>query len=308
MRWGVIVVVTLLAGSATAQEGGRCAGLWAGLTGWVPVTTPVTGRLGTGPEGTCEVLDIAIDLPESSSPDIRADRLRLSGSALGWLQDPATPPERLELAIEGLRFVVQTGDAQLDYLMAAQAQAAPIAAAALLTWSPDSRTLAVERFEIDFPGANRFSLTLRAKGVDLSSTGAAQMSLASFAVTEMGLAVQSHGLFEGYLLLALGSFLLPLEGDMQAAEARLKAQAAAGIAGLPTAVLGEDSKAALLALVEELPNPSGTLTLTLRSEAGIGPSRLTSYVIRGLPESVADVVPLFDGVVMAAGWTHEKTP
>ncbi|TAG20610.1 MAG: hypothetical protein EAZ40_09625 [Rhodobacterales bacterium] len=287
-----------------------CAAVWADLSAALGSLGPVSGTLATtdAPDEGCAIDDVKVDLAGTYTPDILADRLVLRGPALAWVQDGATSPDRLEARIDGLRFVVQTGHAQMDYLMAAQAGAGRIGVDLALAWAADSRSLAVERLEIDFPGENRVALTARATGVDLSTSGAAQMSVTSFAVTEVDLTVQSHGLFESYVLMALGPTLLPLEGDMQAAERDLKAAAGAAIAALPATSFPPASKAALHAVLAELPNPSGTLTLAMRSDAGIGPARLMGYAMTGVPDSIAGLAPLLDGVTFDIGWSHASTP
>ncbi len=287
-----------------------CAGVWEDLAAALGALGPANGTLAatTAPDEGCVIEAVKIDLEGTYTPDILADRLTLRGPALAWVQDGATSPDRLEARIDGLRFVVQTGNAQMDYLMAAQAGAGRIGVDLALAWAADSRRLAVERLEIDFPGANRVALTALATGVDLSSAGAAQMSVTSFAVTEVDLTVQSHGLFESYLLMAVGPALMPLEGDMQAAERDLKAAAGAAIAALPGASFPPASKAALQAVLSELPNPLGTLTVAMRSDAGIGPARLMGYAMTGVPDSIAGLAPVLDGVTFDIGWSHASTP
>jgi hypothetical protein len=294
--------------AAQAQTPGLCAAVWDQLSTALDQIGPTTGTLAASDGKACVIENLRIDSPATYSPDFIVDRLTLSGAALDWWQDGTTPPDRLDLGIDGLRFVVQTGNPQMDYLMAAQANAGGIAVKGALVWSAEARTLAVEKLDIDFPGENRVTLTATAKGVDLSSTGAAQISATSFAVTAVDLTVQSHGLFESYILMMIGPALLPYEGDMQAAEQKLKADAVGAIAVLPDAVVSPASKAALGVLVEEMPNPSGTLTLALRSAAGIGPARLMGYAVTGVPASMDALAPLLDGLTVDIGWTHAPTP
>ncbi|NJS40417.1 MAG: hypothetical protein HC783_17025 [Rhodobacteraceae bacterium] len=207
------LLALFVAGSpAAAQTQGDpafCAAVWEDLAAALGYLGPASGSLVVtdAPDEGCAIDDVKIDLEGTYTPDILADRLTLRGPALAWVQDRSTRPDRLEMQIDGLRFVVQTGIAQMDYLMAAQAGAGRIGVDLALAWAADSRRLAVERLEIYFPGANRVALTALATGVDLSSAGAAQMSVTSFAVTELDLTVQSHGLFESYLLMGLGTAL-----------------------------------------------------------------------------------------------------
>lgn len=116
--------------------------------------------------------------------------------------------------------------------------------------------------------------------------------------------METHGLFEDYLLMALGSALLPPEGDREAAVRGVRADLSERIDDLPSKSVSKNSKAALRAMVAELPNPSGTLALSLRADPGIGPARVAGYAVTGVPELPADLWPLFQGVTLDVVWTH----
>jgi hypothetical protein len=293
-----------LAGPVWAERtaiGPDCNAVWTSLA----TSFPLRGAVAPPDGEWCVFADVVLDMPGTYVPDWHAEKLRLRGAALTWAVDRSLPPDRLELAVEGLRLVVQTGDPQMDYLFAAQARPNRIGVQAALAWDGAARTLTVERLEIDFPGENLVSLTALVNGVDLSSEGAMQMSATGFAVTEADLMIQTHGLFEWYVLMAFGPMVLPREGDMAAAMARVRADLVTGIAALPDATFPQASKAALAALAGELPNPSGILTLSLRSAAGVGPARLMGYAMTGVPHTMAEAGPLFDGVTVNIGWSHE---
>lgn len=134
------------------------------------------------------------------------------------------------------------------------------------------------------------------------------MSATSFALTEFDARITTHGLFESYALMALGPDLLPSVGDMDAAAEGIRADLLAGVHDLPGTSFSDASKAALVALIGELPNPSGDLELSLRSEPGIGPVRFGGYAVAGVPETLAEAAALFQGVVVDVGWTHVDAP
>lgn len=305
IRAGALLV--LLAGPVAAETG-LCETAWArvaeGLGGFGTVTAT-----GVAQEGDwCVVLAPVLDVDGQYVPDWRMDRLRFRGAALGWIADGSSMPEGLEIAVEGLRLAVQTGNAQVDWLLAAQARPNGIDAEAALAWDPVAKVLRLERLSLDFPGENRVEASAVVTGVDLSSTGAMQMSLASFALTEAELRVQTHGLFEGYALMALGSALLPPEGDMDAAAEGLRAEVLAAISDLPGTSFSDASKAALRVLVGELPNPAGDLAVAVKAEPGIGPVRFGGYAVTGVPATVAAAAPVFEGVKVDVGWTHADAP
>lgn len=309
IRAGLLVL--LLAGPATAQGlAGQalCAAAWAKLGGGLSAPGPVTAASVTTEGDWCLVEAPVLDLQGQYLPDWHIDRLRFRGAALGWIAEGLGAPEGLEIAVEGLRLVVETGNAQMDWLFAAQARPNAIDAEAALSWDGGSRVLRLERLSVDFPGENLVELSARVEGVDLSSTGAAQMSAGSFSVTEADLRVTTQGLFEWYLLMALGPSFLPPEGDMEAAAEGLRSEMRAAVAELPGTMVSEASKAALVALIGDLPNPSGELVLALRANPGIGPARLAGPALTGVPRTVAEAAPLFQGVRVDVGWTRVDAP
>ena len=306
MKLGVGLAVMLLAGPVAAEP---CGDLWRAVVQAAPVV--MSGTVATEGEW-CVIGDVVLDMPGEYAPDWHADRLRIRGGALPWLAALATTgagggavPDRLEMAVEGLRLVVRTGDAQMDYLFAAQARASTINGALALAWDAPERVLRLEALTVDFPGENALAISGVVRGVDLSSTGAMQMSATGFAVTEVDLSLVMNGFVEWYLLLPLGQALLPLEGDMELEVSELKTQVAQAIGGLPGASFSDKTKGAMMAFVRVLPNPAGTLTVALRSEAGVGPARALGYVMTGIPRSTAEAAPAFDGVVIEVEWQDD---
>jgi hypothetical protein len=292
-----------LASPVQAQD--LCAAVWDRLVLGAAILVPVSGTV-RADGAACEVSGVEIDMPGDYTPVWVIERLRLSGGALGWIAGAGGTPDRLEIAVEGLSFQLRTGMADLDYIHAAQARANPTRLTAALEWQADARRLVLERLEVDLPGDNAITLTAAVEGVDLSSAGAMQMSLTGAALREADLTVQSHGFFEFYLLPWLGNGLLPLEGDVEAAAAALQARATEVVAGLPGAQFPGDSRAALAALIAELPNPAGTLTLSFRADPGFGAARFAGYAGQPLPATLEAAAPLLQGVTVGIGWTHEE--
>lgn len=305
-----LAALLALGGPAVAQSLGGpalCRAVWDDLTAGAAEVAILTGTVAGAEGGACVIEDVRLDLPGEYVPDWQAARLRLSGAALPWLVGEPVTPDRLEIGIEGLHLVIQTGMAQMDYLYAAQARAQTIKAEVALAWDKAARTLSVETLDIDFPGDNRVELTAVVDGVDLSDAAAMQMSATGFALREADLTVRTHGLFEWYALMTLGPSVLPEEGDMEAAVAELKSEAAEMVRALPTGTFAEASKTALVALIDELPNPAGTLTVAFRAANGFGPVRFMGYAVEGVPDTLAEAAPLLEGVTVGIGWTHEDT-
>jgi hypothetical protein len=305
------VVALMLAGPAAAEGlvgQALCAAAWNKVGEGLSALGKVSAASVAQDGDWCLASGAVLDLEGQYIPDWHMDALRFRGSALGWIADGSTLPEGLEVAVEGLRLVVQTGTAQFDWLLAAQARPNGIDATASLAWDPASKVLRLEGLSLDFPGENLVEASARLTGVDLSSTGAMQMSATSFALTEADLRITTHGLFEWYVLMTLGPLVLPQEGDMDAAADGLRSDLVALVGALPGTSFSADSKAALVALVTELPNPSGDLTVGFRAEPGFGPARAAGYAVNGVPQTMAEAAPLFQGVTVDVGWTHVDAP
>ncbi|NHB76693.1 hypothetical protein [Rhodobacter calidifons] len=306
IRRAVLALFLAMApGGPALAETSLCRHVWDRVSATLGALGRVTAEAVAQEGDWCLVSRPVLDIDGRYAPDWHLDRLRFRGSAPVWLVDGSVPPESLEVAVEGLRLVVQTGDAQFDWLYAAQARANTIAAEASLAWEPAARLLRLEGLRVDFPGANALDLRAVVAGVDLSSAGAMQMSATGFSLTEADLRIETHGLFEAYLLMPLGVNLLPSEGDMQAAAETLRGDLLDLVAALPEPSVSPASKAAL---VGELPNPAGVLTLSLRAESGIGPARLAGYALTGMPATLAEAAPLLRGVVVDVGWSHGDAP
>ena len=95
----------------------------------------------------CVVEGPVLDMAGQYVPDWHMDRLRFRGSALGWIADGSTLPEGLEVAVEGLRLVVQTGNPQMDWLFAAQSRPNAIDGRAVAGLGPGGAGAAAGRAE-----------------------------------------------------------------------------------------------------------------------------------------------------------------
>lgn len=272
-----------------------------------PEDFPASGRYDGVRDGWCRFRDVRLT-SGGYDPDIWIDELDLRGDAFGFFtlgEKPETPGLRAEAKVGGLHIVPKAHEPLMDYLLAAQAQSWAISVEAALDWDAAGRVLRLSRLDLDFPGENAVSLSVTVANVDLSSDGAMQMSVTGFAVTEAALDVTTKGLFESYLLMPLGSELLPFDGDVLAAAENLRLKALGGIAAMPEAAVPAASKDALSRLMAEMPNPSGRLTMAFRADPGFGPSRLGFIGLYGMPGSVAEAAPLFQGVTLDVTWTHE---
>lgn len=295
-------------GTPLAAEGlpeqALCRAAWERLTTLAGPILTLDGEVTPSAMEGCLFSNVTADLPGPYVPDWHLGALHLREGAQALVD--GTVPERLALRVSDLRLVVQTGDAQLDYILAAQARANPIQADLALAWNREARDFRVEALDIDFPGDNRVMLAARVTGVDLSGPEAARMSLTGAALAEADLTVQTHGLFEAYLLNGLANWFLSGDEDPAIRMEALKAEATVAARSLPEAAFPDPGRDALAALIAELPNPSGTLTLSVRADSGLGVFGFAGYAGGGLPDTFGPA-PVLDGVVVGIGWSHEDS-
>lgn len=308
MRRASALGLALLAASPAQAEVNRdCQALLDRMV--VQIKGPTLSARYSGSEGDwCVYRNLRLATPDQN-PDFAADTLRLRANAPLWavmMGEPASGDSfDAAVKIEGLRFFAKTGMANFDYLFQLQSVSNRTSVDLALNWDASAKELRLTQLEMDFPGDNALSATARIGNVDLASNGAAQMAVTGFAVQEATLNITSNGLFESVLLMPLGMMLLPQEGDMIAAAEALRAQGLAGVAALPDAAFSADTKAALSQLIDQMPNPAGTLALEFQANGGFGPARLTFYALFGMPSTMAQAAPLFEGITLDATWTPQ---
>ena len=280
--------------------GADCANTFsaaATLMNLPPVAAPTADA-----DGWCHLTDLRLGGENQFAPVIdiatlswrQTGPVTLSGNTL-------TLPQDIDIAIDGLRIGVVTGDPVMDWLMAAQRQPNPISATLSLTTQGDTVTL--DSLAIDFPGDNAVTLSASVRGLKTADTDALFQSLPQAQLMALDLAVTSNGLFETYALMPLGTALLSNATDPSTQVAAAQTIVRARIAGLPDSLLDAKERDALGALVADLPNPTGTVTLTLDAPTGLGANRLAPIAIRGVAAFLADPAPFFDGIDIAVTYT-----
>lgn len=292
------LMAVLLAGGAQAQGfGPGCGTQWAAINSFLVdsgLTKAPVARTPRQTAGGCAVSDI--DLPGPDRLDVRARVLRWSGQGIGRFTDQGLPPTAITLGIEGLRFVPQIDDPVMDYLFRAQSVPGGIDVKLSAKWEAETGRLILETVEADFPGDNFIRHEAEVTGVDLSTRQAMEMSAGSFAITQTRTEIRTNGLFETYILMAIGAPLLTGEAPPEEQVATLKEKALADIAAMPDAIVAPASKDALQRLVGDMPNPAGTITIEMAADPGLGPARFLPLALNRDMEGLTDIWPLLDGV------------
>ena len=295
-----LALLLLLPGAAAAQD--ACDGSWERL---VALTDgALWGEARGRADGWCEVWDARLPWPGGRLA-FAADALRWRGEGLDRVAAGTGLPHRLEVEVEGLRMLQQTGDATLDWLLAAQGARSGIDGRLAAEWDASARTLRVAEASADFPGRSAVAASATLAGLDLSTLGAAQASLGSVALVALEAEVVTDGLFESYLLLPLGGGLLAGAEDPRAAFKALQARGVAEAERLPPAIFADGAPAELAEFVRDLPDPSGTLRVTLAAPdgAGLGAPRFARFALGGAPQAPEELWPALDGLTITADWT-----
>ncbi len=234
---------------------------------------------------------------------VSVETLRLNGVGLDRLA-LRQMPGRIELRVTGLQVGAKVPDAVFDWALQVQGQRKRIDIDLLLTHDPEAQRLVLERLDADFPGDNRISLSWQMTGLDLTTFETFRSTLGGLAPRQMDLVVQSNGLFEDWALMPLAPFLLT-DGDVpaQVQAARVRAlEVVDTLLVMAPDLLTPGSREALSALLDDLPTPSGTLTLSMTSQPAALPEVLLGWVIFGdWPDASSD----WAGTVIDATWTKE---
>ncbi|MFZ1470591.1 MAG: hypothetical protein WAT09_16695 [Paracoccaceae bacterium] len=302
----MLMAAPVLAQKADPQQDQQCRALWDFVTSG-PAARRLTGQyVGHDIDG-CLFTNLHLALG-GSDPDLLADELRLRGDGLGVVMFGTELPSggatvSLSMTISGLRPVMKANDPRFGSLLSQLAQAPYSRAEIVLDWTPQSHVLQVSRLFLDLPGDNALTLTAAVAHVDLASKAGLQMTATGFALTDLQLEVTNKGLFDSSLQMALQQALLPEKGAMPGAAHELRKTLLGVIPALPAPSFDAAAKAALANLVRELPTARGTLQLDFSAPSGFGPARLAVYALTGMPRTMADAAPLFQGTTFDISWT-----
>ncbi|MBJ2150511.1 hypothetical protein [Paracoccus sp. IB05] len=258
-------------------------------------------------DGGCAFEAVEIAGGARNAPTFYADTVTIHGSILAWDRKGQMPSSDMLVEATGMRFANKMGDARLDYMLAAQSRVGAMALELRAAWDRSTSEVEISRVDLTFAGDSRILFTARAKNIDLSTPGAAQMAIMGAALTELDLEIRSFGLFEQFLLPVLVMMIPDMEdADSEAEFAALvsekKLELRRAINQLPDAAFPAPSRAALAALLSDLPGPRGKLVVKFRSASGFGAARFARFALTGLPQTMKELAPLFDGTRFDIDW------
>ncbi len=279
-----------------------CLASFNALAGVLGITRSVT----VTQDGWCTVDGVTVggDAPYSSV--ISVDRARWQTDGTLAMADGVRLPTGLRAEIFGLRIGVTTGDPVIDYIFAVQQKPNAINATLDLAWDPVGQVLTLRNLDLDFPGDNRVQMTGEVTRIDATTLSAMLATAPMAGLTRLDVTARTNGLFETYVAFPAGTLFLTGSTDPAADMARLRDNMTTYVAGLPAAILPTPSRDALVALVADLPNPAGTVSLTLTSEQGFGGRSLAPVLAGGLNAALADPSLVLGGVNLT--FDYIRTP
>ena len=255
-------------------------------------------------EGVCVFLDIegralveGDDVrPFFADQIVMAAELRVSGAGVERLLSGGLP-DAMQAEVKGY-YVDLARDAEF-YRYTNSVQSAFLATDATLEFSWDAATgiVDVSQFEMILGWGQRVALSFMAEGVDGRSIGSLQSSLPLATVRSAELSLEGRGWFEFYALDALG-WRLDMMPDPDVWLNERLAALSAGLDAAPETILPEVSQAALVQMLTDVPHPDGALQIVLTAEPGLGMARFGRFALSGPPETMAEVWPALEGVVI----------
>ncbi len=298
MKW--IVALLLMALSAPAQaQTANCSAEWAALSNVLMkmgrISNPLPGLIRQTADGGCRTSGLTI--PVDSNITLRAESLTWKGENLTWLATGSSPPTSFLASLKGISVIPDIGDPVFSYLQGIQMRGSKIDLGLSLEWNAKEQVLSLDGARLEFPDHDFVELSAKVEGVDITSLPSLQTSVGRFGVTKATTTIRTTQFFQSYLLLPLGMALLDGAEDPEAETRRLKDVAISFLRQIPDDVLSAGSKTALMNLVSDMPEPSGTLRIEQTASPGIGPGRALAIAMNPEAfEDFAELMSLLDGI------------
>ncbi len=308
MRGAIAAALVLaVATPGAAQTSAECAAFWdlaSDLVGQTRSAGPVDRpAIRVGPGG-CVASDIRLD--GGPRTEFRIARIAWSGTGFDRMLADGLPPTSLKVSAKGIRVIPRTGQPVFDYAFGKQSIRGAVDLEIAASWDATAKALTLETLELDFPAENRIGVSATLEGIDLTDRDSIEASAATAAITEAFTRIETRGLFESYVLMALAPALLTEDEDPEAQVQALKVRANTLVGIAPSALLPQASKDALRRLISVMPNPNGTLAVRMTASPGLGTARGLDLSRNFVPDNFGDLWRLLDGVRLDVSYDHES--
>ena len=202
----------------------------------------------------------------------------------------------LSLQVSGLRLTARVDDPWLNYMMAQQNRRNAIDARVETSWDLTEGHAELSQFEIDLPGENRFDLAYAVNGLTPQTLTGSSEALGAIGFERLKLEIEHRGFADAMILGFLVTQLQRLPGSPEALVAATKIEAQAIVGDLPDTVFDENTKNALISLIEEGPTPWGDLSLSITADPDLPLSRLIDLGLETDTLAPEALERAFDGV------------
>lgn len=293
------VLLAALASPASAMTAQQCADSFEAAANLIApdftFTLPAVAI-----DGSCEARGILAELNE---------RLTLEIDSLRWtMEDPdrfirdVLPPTAISLSIEGMRYFSRIDDPVMDYASRLRSQSVAMSAGLEMEWDADAKVLTLGEARWSDGFGNAVTVSAQVDGVDLTSWDSIAQSAGSAGLSEARIVLESAHFVEAYLAIPLAGLLLErdrLPGEQVVA---LRAVATQMVDLMPESILPSASAEDLRAVIADMPQLRGTLTVDVSSDPPWGSGRFLRFAVSGLPQTADEVWSVLDGVTFDIDW------
>lgn len=214
---------------------------------------------------------------------------------------------KLSATLKDLRMIPSADDPWIGFMLREQNRRNTIDGDVSATWDLDRARLEIETLTLDLPGDNAVSLNLLANGVP-AAVLRRPLNAAAAELDRFELVMTNTGFADGLILSALGRLMSGLPGTPERQMDATKSDARARVGDLPDDLLNEDSKAALLDVIDELPVPWGTLAVTVTADPALPLLRFPALALSSNPFDPAALSFAFDGAEIGVTFTPDPGP
>jgi hypothetical protein len=282
-----LVAVLVLSGPAQAEPPDCVAitGALDSVRGYELTLTPAA------PDGQwCSLDGATLRSRTPGWPNLSAETLRIASDGAS-----------AEVALSGLRIAPALGDRTVDERLRALFRLQTVDLTLSALHSAETGRLSLSRSSLALSGGSALRLTAEIDGASLDPASIPEGTLKA-----MTLEWDSDGRLLRPVMELIGDRLTGAEGGAAVDAAR--AAFAGLVAALPDAAVGEDARRALEAFVEDLPQGTGRLSLTLEAKDGIGAARIAIAALSDDPLGPEALARLLAGVTITASWKPGIAP